>query len=31
MCANIDEGEVEIGKNPIPLIPEPYRDDFKQK
>ncbi|CAB3997365.1 DENN domain-containing 3-like [Paramuricea clavata] len=28
VCANIDTGEVEIGNNSIPLIPEPYREIF---
>jgi hypothetical protein len=31
MCANIDTGEVEIGNNSIPLIPEPYREIFLEK
>ncbi len=31
MCANIDSGEVEVGSNSIPLIPEPYREEFEDK
>ena len=31
VCASIDNGEVEIGESSIPLIPEPYRDEFRER
>ncbi|XP_028399183.1 DENN domain-containing protein 3-like isoform X2 [Dendronephthya gigantea] len=31
VCANIDTGRVNTGKNSVALIPEPYRDEFKEK